>query len=319
MTKLIDVSEHNGTIDWEQVKNSGYHAIIRVGYGNDQADQDDKQWARNISEVERLGIPHGVYIYSYATDTGMAQSEAQHVLRLISGRELQYPVYFDSEQDGTQGVAKACAEAFGDVIEAAGYQCGVYASLSWWNSNLAGLERFSKWVAAWHDESQGQAGCDIWQYTSDGSVAGISGRVDMNIVYRDFPSNSNPSVNNSSAVDINALAQDVIAGKYGDGEARKTALGANYDAVQARVNEILGVSSYSVGGTYTVVASALNVRSQPTINSNSVAVYYAGEPVTLDNWYTIADGYVWGKYTGKSGNIRYIAVQVDGGEVYLTK
>jgi hypothetical protein len=141
----------------------------------------------------------------------------------------------------------------------------------------------------------------------------------MNIVYRDFPSNSNPSVNNSSAVDINALAQDVIAGKYGDGEARKTALGANYDAVQARVNEILGVSSYSVGGTYTVVASALNVRSQPTINSNSVAVYYAGEPVTLDNWYTIADGYVWGKYTGKSGNIRYIAVQVDGGEVYLTK
>jgi GH25 family lysozyme M1 (1,4-beta-N-acetylmuramidase) len=316
MTKLIDVSEHNGTIDWEQVAAAGYHAIIRVGYGNDETSQDDKQWARNIAEVERLGIPHGVYIYSYATDTGMAQSEAQHVLRLIAGRSLQYPVFFDSEQSGTEGAAKACAEAFGDVIEAAGYWCGVYASASWWTSNLAGLERFSKWVAAWHDESQGQAGCDIWQYTSDGTIPGISGRVDTNVVYRDFPSEIGGTVTATTtataSVDINALANDVIAGKYGDGDARKAALGANYDAVQARVNEILGATSYSVGGTYRCVVNGLNVRNAPSLSGGVVASYNAGEEVILDSWYTVADGYLWGRYTGQSGNIRYIALGSTG-------
>ena len=76
--KGIDVSEHNGIIDWAQVKASGIDfAIIRCGYGMDQTDQDDKQWLRNVTECERLGIPYGVYIYSYATNTDRAKSEAE--------------------------------------------------------------------------------------------------------------------------------------------------------------------------------------------------------------------------------------------------
>ena len=114
----IDVSEHNGVINWEQVKASGIDfAIIRCGYGMDQTDQDDKQWVRNVTECERLGIPYGVYIYSYATNTERARSEAEHVLRLIQGRNLSYPVYFDMEDKSTETADHAAiAQTFCSII-----------------------------------------------------------------------------------------------------------------------------------------------------------------------------------------------------------
>ena len=98
--KGIDVSFWNGTIDWEKVKADGIDfAIIRCGYGMDYASQDDTQWERNVSECERLGIPYGVYLYSYANATTNASSEADHVLRLLQGHNPTYPVYYDLEDD----------------------------------------------------------------------------------------------------------------------------------------------------------------------------------------------------------------------------
>lgn len=238
MTKVIDVSEHNGTIDWQQVKNDGYHAIIRCGYGGDYSNQDDKQWARNIAEAERVGIPHGVYIYSYAKNTDMAKSEAQHVLRLINGRSLQYPVYYDVEENNLSGVAKANSIAFGETIENAGYWAGVYASAYWWQAYLGGLDRFTKWVASW-GVSKAPFECDMWQYSSDGRVNGIYGRVDMNECYRDFTSESAGNTNTPVAVDYEALADAVMRGEYGNGAERVQKLGANYETVQNIVNKRL--------------------------------------------------------------------------------
>lgn len=192
---LIDVSEHNGTINWEQAKSHIDGAILRCGYGMDIASQDDKQWARNVAECERLGIPYGVYIYSYATNTDRAKSEAQHVLRLIQGHKLSYPVYFDIEEPGTEGSAVANAITFGDIIEAAGYWCGVYYNRDWHNRVIKGqLDRFTRWGAGYgtnngqkQDKYKPGFGEDIWQYSSVGSVPGISGGVDVNVCYRDFP------------------------------------------------------------------------------------------------------------------------------------
>lgn len=192
---LIDVSQHQGTINWDQVKSHIDGAILRCGYGMDIASQDDKQWARNVAECERLGIPYGVYIYSYATNTDRAKSEAQHVLRLIQGHKLSYPVYFDMEEPGTEGAAVANAIAFGDIIEAAGYWCGVYYNRNWHNNVIKGqLDRFTRWGAGYgtnngqkQDEYKPGFGEDIWQYSSVGSVPGVSGNVDMNVCYRDFP------------------------------------------------------------------------------------------------------------------------------------
>ena len=194
--RVIDVSEHNGTINWEAVKAAGIAgAIIRCGYGMDMTSQDDKQWSRNVSECERLGIPYGVYLYSYADNADKARSEAQHVLRLIKGRKLSFPVYYDLEQAGIKGAAVANAKIFGDLIEAAGYWCGVYYNKDWHNRVIKGqLDRFTRWAAG-YGTNNGQMqenykpgfGEDMWQYTSVGKVNGISGNVDMNECYRDFP------------------------------------------------------------------------------------------------------------------------------------
>lgn len=193
---LIDVSEHNGTINWEAVKAAGVQgAIIRCGYGMDITSQDDKQWSRNVTECERLGIPYGVYLYSYADNADKARSEAQHVLRLINGHKLSYPVYYDLEQAGIEGAAVANAIIFGDIIEAAGYWCGVYYNKDWHNRVIKGqLDRFTRWAAGYgsnngqkQDNYKPGFGEDIWQYTSVGKINGIGGNVDLNECYRDFP------------------------------------------------------------------------------------------------------------------------------------
>ena len=117
-----------------------------------------------------------------------AESEAQHVLRLVKGYKLSYPIYLDLEEPGTHAGAVNRAKRFGDIIEAAGYWCGIYANLNWWNNYLPGLDRFTKWVAQYNSKCDYKgSGKDIWQYRSDGNVRGISGDVDMNECYRDFP------------------------------------------------------------------------------------------------------------------------------------
>ncbi len=202
ISKGVDVSEHNRTIDWEAAKNDGVKfAIIRVGYGNDLTNQDDKYWLRNVSECERLGIPYGVYIYSYAKNADMARSEADHVLRLIAGHDLSYPVYFDMEDksqfNATGGdpteLAKI-ASAFSERIEAAGYDVGIYANRNWFTYYLTDpvFDNWVRWVAE-YGVSQCQYGGEygMWQLSSGGRVKGIDypaddegGRVDVNLMYR---------------------------------------------------------------------------------------------------------------------------------------
>lgn len=192
--KIIDVSEHQGTINWEAVKGQIDGAIIRCGYGDDVASQDDNQWARNAAECERLGIPYGAYLYSYCTNETHLQSEIAHIKRLLSGRKLSLPFYIDIEDPGLS-FSTFKADYFirmGQAIEDAGYWFGVYANLNWFNNCIGGkLNRFTKWCAA-YGTNNGQPqvrpniGEDIWQYSSAGSIRGIEGNVDMNLCYRDF-------------------------------------------------------------------------------------------------------------------------------------
>lgn len=187
--KGIDVSYYQGKINWEAVKSDGIdYAIIRCGYGDNYSSQDDKSWAYNVSECERLGIPYGVYIYSYATNTEMAKSEADHVLRLIRGHNLSYPVYFDMEDNSTAGISSSLkgdiAKTFCDTITSAGYKVGIYANLHWWTKYLTSPvfsnPSWSKWVAQYNATCDYDEVYDMWQCTSSGRVNGISGNVDLN-------------------------------------------------------------------------------------------------------------------------------------------
>lgn len=239
--KIIDVSAWQEDIDWEQVKPQIDGAILRCGYGVDHPIYDDKYFERNANECTRLGIPFGVYIYSYAKDVEAAKSEAAHVLRLIKGYELAYPVFLDLEENGTQNGAIERAYAFGDIIEKAGYWCGVYANLYWWNTYLVGLERFTKWVAQYNSTCDYKGmNLDMWQYSDKGKIAGIKGNVDMNHCYRDYPAEILGDKPVTEKVEIkktvDELVQEVLDGKHGNGEARKVSLGDRYDEVQNAIN-----------------------------------------------------------------------------------
>lgn len=189
---IIDVSIHNGAIDWKKVKESGVKgAIIRCGYGRDMPKQDDANFKRNIEGALAQGLKVGVYMYSYAQSEDSARSEAAHTLRLIEPykEKITLPIYYDLEENNCAQYAKRNAEIFGDIIEKAGYWCGIYSSSYWWRTHLKGLDRFTKWVADWgvNDGKPHKkptfSNTDLWQYTSMGKVSGISGRVDLNEAY----------------------------------------------------------------------------------------------------------------------------------------
>ena len=218
---IIDVSHHQGVIDWEAVKAAGVEgAIIRCGYGMDQMDQDDKQWKRNADECVRLEIPFGSYLYSYADSTEKAESEARHAIRLLAGYKLSYPVYYDLEESGTESGAAKRAKIFCEAVKSAGYMPGVYANKHWWDNYLAELTGYTRWVARYGNTLGISA--DMWQYASDGAVAGIQGNVDLNRCYRDFPSEI---ASGSSAVStfppVSAKEQLTVDGKWGSATTKR--------------------------------------------------------------------------------------------------
>lgn len=191
---VIDVSIHNGAIDWSRVKESGVEgAIIRVGYGRDLTKQDDARFRENIEGAIANGLRVGAYIYSYAKDEEGARSEAAHILRLVEPYKanITLPLYLDLEESKTERGAKERAVVFGDIIEAAGYWCGIYASEYWFKTHLNGLNRFTKWVASWGSNNGApntkpsiEGSFDLWQYTSKGKISGIRGDVDLSELLR---------------------------------------------------------------------------------------------------------------------------------------
>ena len=203
-SKGIDVSYFNGQIDWDTVKRKSdiSYAIIRCGYGSDFTTQDDSRWKYNVSECVRLDIPFGVYLYSYATNVEEAKSEAEHVLRLIEGYSLTYPVYLDLEDDRTTGALTAkeigdIAEVFCNTIKDAGYEIGIYANLYWFNNILTDSRfgQWNKWVAQSNDVCDYMGAYEMWQCTASGTVPGIEGGVDINF---DFVGRSSVKPGNST-------------------------------------------------------------------------------------------------------------------------
>lgn len=209
--KGVDVSSHQAKIDWQKVKDEQIDfAILRCGYGKNSTSQDDSTFIYNMKECERLSIPYGVYLYSYALNTDDAKSEAKHVLRLIEGHNPKYGIWFDMEDaDGYKAkrgmpsnkkLVNIC-DTFCEYIKNKGYsRVGIYANLNWWNTKLnsSKLDAYDKWLARWPTKNGVQTGdstlssgesiktCIIWQYTSKGKVDGITGNVDMNYCYRTY-------------------------------------------------------------------------------------------------------------------------------------
>lgn len=257
--KGIDVSYHNGTIDWKRVKQSGVeYAIIRCGYGTNDKNQDDKKWEENVKGCIDNNIPYGVYLYSYADTVEKASSEADHAIRLLQGKKLKYPVYYDLEEDKLRDkISKKTiadiAQTFCDKLSAKGYTVGIYANKDWFTNYLTDsrFNNWTKWVAQYNTVCNYKGKYDMWQCSSTGRVPGISGNVDLNYSYSLFENSHGGGNTNNGGTTT----------KYPDG-----------------LNEIEGELYY--------------------FKNNRIDTSYSGLAQYGNEWYYIENGKVKWNYTG---------------------
>lgn len=242
-SKLIDVSEFQSNINWTKVKASGInYAIIRVGgrFGVSGKIYEDSKFSTNIKNAIASGIQVGVYFFTQAVNIKEAIEEAHFTINKIRGYSVTLPLYIDTEwldsgrhNNITRRQRTDVCRAFCEEVKKAGYTPGVYASTSWANNNLYMSDLpYSIWIAQYYKECQYKGSYDIWQYSSTGSVPGISGNCDMNILYKIFEEKTYTD-------NIKVKAVDVLLGKYGNGEERVKKLGADYKEVQSLVNYLL--------------------------------------------------------------------------------
>lgn len=232
MAVVIDVSGHDGLIDWDSAKEHIEGVIIRIGYGSDYAYQDDKQAVQNMDECERLGIPYGVYIYSYAMTMQETESEISHTLRMLKGRNPVRGVWFDmedadeykknhgmdvySEEDRTL-LTDICIR-FIEEMHSRGYITGVYANYDYYKNvldtnRLSMTEGFNMWLAHW-DVEEPDMDCMMWQF---GAYRIGDHEFDGNIYYADYSSPYKDAYIETSAQagrKVNVIYQAQIDGDY---------------------------------------------------------------------------------------------------------
>ena len=257
MIKGIDVSSWQGDIDFEKVKQCGIDfVILRAGYGRDVS-QKDSFFEQNYRKAKAAGLDAGAYWYSYADSPEDAVREAKACMEVIKGKKFEYPIYLDLEEQSQFDRGMAFCDSvilnFCGELEKNRYMPGLYCSTyyleNYVSHSVAG--KYALWVAQYYNKCTYTANkYGIWQYSSDGNVNGISGNVDMDYCYTDYPAavkkggyngykKSDPVHDKKS---VEQLAREVIEGKWSTGDERKkllTEAGYDYYAVQKRVNEIM--------------------------------------------------------------------------------
>ena len=273
----IDISHWQGAIDWAKVKAAGIQfAIIKSG-GSDAGFYTDPRWEENYKGAKANGIAVGAYYFVGPGCISVAdgQADAERFLAQLKGKQFEYPVYIDVEATPASKKAGATEAviAFCRAMEAGGYYAGIYSSTySGFRDRLddSKLTPFTHWVAQYASKCTYGGSYGIWQYSSSGQVNGISGRVDMDVSYQDFPSIIKAGGFNGYAKKaaapkpvapvqphktVEKIAREVLTGKWGNGDDRRRRLAsAGYDAaaVQAKVNELLHAQSRPQAVYYTI-------------------------------------------------------------------
>lgn len=251
----IDVSKFQGNINFSKVKESEISfVIIRAGYGNTPS-QKDSCFEQNYKNARAAGLNVGAYWYSYADSIADARKEAKACLEVIKGKKFEFPIYFDlEERDQLEKGKTFCSDivkAFCNELEKSGYFAGLYISRSPLQTHISTdvAKRYALWIAEYNPTCNYNGDYGMWQHSSTGKINGINGNVDLDICYIDYPSaiksggfNGYTKKSYSASVKtIAQLAQEVLDGKWGNGDERKrklTAAGYDYSKVQNKVNEL---------------------------------------------------------------------------------
>lgn len=254
----IDISTHNGWIDWSDMEYKIDFAIIRAGYSLTIDEKADN----NFKGCNRLGIPAGAYWFSYATSVEQAKREAVCCCDFLKKYKITMPVAYDFEYDSIEYVRKKgvtitaslmceMADAFLSVVKANGYEPMLYTNVDFMNKGFNRIaNKYKLWLAHWGVQKPSYD-CFLWQFTDSLSLSGLSGRYDGNKLMKESenaPTSSelSPELRDnflkSFAEEYFNVAVEILNGKWGNGTERKeklNAAGYDYQAAQAMVNEML--------------------------------------------------------------------------------
>ncbi len=315
----IDISTYQKGINLSKAKSEGVgFAILRAGftgYGTGVSKNKDSQFETFYNQCKSLGIPVGAYWFSCATSYDKGKAEAEYMYNnCLKGKQFEYPIYIDVEDSHWQAKAGKTAvtqaiKGFCEYLEAKGYYVGIYANSNWFNNyiNTAELTRYDKWLANWSTAKPNSPEAGLWQFGGEtnrirsNKVAGYT--VDQNYAYKDFPAimKSNglngfsasgnvqpqPQTPAPTTKSIDELADEVIAGKWGNADSkptrkeRLTNAGYNYEQVQNRVNEKLGVNKTSSQSS----AQYYTIKSGDTLSK--IAKMYGTTIAQLCSWNNI--------------------------------
>ena len=278
--KGLDISSYQKGINFDVIKSNVEFLILRAGFtgwGGDGTNKNkDGCFEDFYSKSKARGIPVGAYWYSCANTYEKGKAEAEYLYNnCLKGKQFEYPIYMDVEEDRHQKVGKAkmaeVIKGFSEYLEGKGYYVGIYANSNYFNNfiDTAKLSMYDKWLAVWTSNKPSFKYGDygMWQNSSSGNVAGM--RVDTDYAYKDYPSiiknaglngytkkSSEATTPEPTRKSYDEIADEVINGNWGNGEERKIALtnaGYDYSAVQSIVNSKLGVTSNQSKTYYTVV------------------------------------------------------------------
>lgn len=316
--KGIDVSYWQGIIDWAKVKAAGISfAIIKAG-GSDDGFYTDSKWETNYKGAKANGIAVGAYYFvgPKCVNAAAGKADAERFIQLLKGKQFEYPVFMDNEAQPVSaktGITEASI-AFCETMEAAGYFVGIYGSTySGFRDRMddSKLTAYTHWVAQYASKCTYSGKYGIWQYSSKGRVNGISGNVDMDLSYVDYPSaikgggfngyektvfSSKPVASTTPAKkSTDEIAREVIAGSWGNGDDRKsrlTAAGYDYSAVQAKVNALLGANKSSApAAVYYTVRSGDTLSGIAKKYGTSVSAIQKLNPTLIKNVNLILAGW----------------------------
>lgn len=249
----IDISQFQGNVNFNKVKKAGIEfVIIRAGFGRYET-QRDPYFENNYKAAKASGLHVGAYWYSYAQSAADAVKEAQTCMKIINGKQFDFPIFFDLEERSQFAKGRdhcdSLVKAFCGELEKNGWFAGLYISRSPLQTYISPTvaKRYAIWVAEYGSRCNYGGSYGIWQYSSTGRVSGISGNVDLDVSSVDYPSvirkgGFNGYAKGSDKKSVDTLAREVISGKWGNGAERKkrlTAAGYDYAKVQKRVNELL--------------------------------------------------------------------------------
>ena len=252
----IDVSHHQGHIDWAQVRNAGKKfAIMKCQY-EAQSHRKDEYFEYNYTEAGKQGIARGVYVYIARASIADPAADANSLLNHLKGRKLEYGIWLDLEDKSLEAKGKAYIRnlvyIYSDIFMKAGYFVGIYCNRDWYirliHNDLK--QSFDFWIARYPKNDTGVYNKSsslkpsftiavAWQYSSKGTVPGIPTKVDLDV---DYDGIINLIAKGAEGKTLRDIALEVIDGKWGNGTTRRERLreaGYDYAAVQAEVNRIL--------------------------------------------------------------------------------